>query len=51
MLIEEVDHVRVEPLQSRFRNLANMLRSAVQSMTDHSFFEAELRGDHNLVPD
>lgn len=50
MLIEEVDHVGVESLQGRFRDLPDVFRSAVEAEIDLTFLETELRGDDNFVP-
>jgi AraC-like DNA-binding protein len=49
MLIEEIDHVGLEPLQSRVSYGSDSLRLAVRSLTWHSILETELGRDDYLV--
>ena len=53
VLIEQIDHVRPKPLQRFFRDLADMLRPAVQAslLVRLRSVEAEFGGDDDLLAD
>jgi hypothetical protein len=52
-LIEEIDHIDVQPFQRALRNLLDVFRPAVYpdpcALTGRVEIEPELRGDHHLV--
>ncbi len=49
MLVEQIDHVTVEPLQGGFSHGPDPFRLAVCTLTWHPILEAELRCDDDLV--
>ena len=53
MLIEQIDYIRLQPLQRGIRHLLDALRSAVQSLPPRAAvgvqIEPELGGNHHLV--
>ena len=51
VLIEEIDHIGVEPAQGGLGHGADILRPAVQPIGHLAVLETELGGDHHLVPE
>ncbi len=49
MLVEEIDDVGPEALQSCIRHFADTLRTAVQALLRVAILEAELGGNHHLL--
>jgi hypothetical protein len=49
MLIEQINHVGLQPLQGGLGHIPDVLWPAVQSLAGQSARETELGGDHHLV--
>jgi hypothetical protein len=50
VLVEQIDHVGLESLERRLGDLLDVLRPTVEAR-EGGEVEAELRGDHNLIPE
>jgi hypothetical protein len=51
VLIEQIDHAGLQPLERRVGNSPDALRPAVQALMRVSVLEAELACDHDLFPE
>src|ERR1039458_9562778 len=51
VLIKQIDHIGLQPLEHRVGNSPDAFRAAVQGLMRVSIFEAELGCDHDLSPE